>query len=152
MKRIGLALLTVAGLALGASACSQTESCARLAERLCAVQGGHCVEARAWIDAQAAGDAAARDAACAHVLADPQALAAYTDSFVAAMTVTPAIAPAAVQRTAPGAGPSHTPPTPKPTTRDKVREVGETIEELGNTGEKAGGAINKLEEVFSGGK
>jgi hypothetical protein len=36
----------------------------------------------------------------------------------------------------------------KPTTQDQIREFGETVEEIGSTGEQAGEAIDKIENAF----
>lgn len=142
-----VALMSLAALALGASACSKPAPCEQLAERLCAASAAHCVEARPWIAAQASGGAA--DAACEHVLADPSALAAYAARFASEMTPTPATVTPTSQT--PGGPTIVKTPAPKPTTKDQVREVGATIEEIGKTGEKAGEAIDKIEDAFKRG-
>jgi hypothetical protein len=139
-----LMMISLTALALGAGACGKEPPCDLLAKRLCDADPKHCVEARAWLDEQGAGEADARDAACKVVLEDPQALSAYVSRFVTAM----APAPKAPTPAAPKASGTTTDPTRKPTTKDQIREVGETIEELGTAGEKAGEAIDKLEDAF----
>ena len=141
------ALMTLATLALGAGACGKTAPCDQLTERLCATSPAHCVEARPWIDAQAAGGPA--DVACEHVLADASAMAAYAARFADEMTPRPATT--SPSKPAPSGPATTSRPAAKPTTKDQVREVGATIEEIGKAGEKAGEAIDKLDDAFKRG-
>lgn len=128
-------------------ACAQKgPGCDALALKLCDQDAEHCAAARGWIDAQGAGDAAARDEACSQMVADPQALAAYVSRFTTAMAGSPGAPEAARPASA------ATPPRAKPTTQDQIRTFGDNVEEIGKTGEKAGEAIDKIGGAFGGKK
>lgn len=145
MKTVTMISMTL--LALGLVACDKKPTCDTLADRFCDASAPNCIAARGWIETQGTGDAAARDAACARVLEDPSALAAYLERFESEMTPAPAGAAATPpHRAAPAAKPAPEPMTAK----DPVREAGETIEEVGNAAAKTDDAIDKLGGVFDG--
>jgi hypothetical protein len=58
--------------------------------------------------------------------------------------------PAVARGDAPAPASPGTPPKTKPTTQDEIRAFGDNIEEIGNTGEKAGEAIEKFRHAFDG--
>lgn len=139
--------ISMTALLFTSGACSKAAPCEDLATRLCDASSAHCDDARTWLATQGAGEAEARDAACAAVLADESAVAAYVARFTTAMApaASPAPSPTVVTTpTAPAAAPPH-----DPTTREQVEEAGKTIEEIGNAGEKAGAAIDKIGGALS---
>ncbi len=140
--------LSLATLGLGVDACAkQDPGCDALALRLCEANAEHCARARGWIDAQGAGDPAARAETCSQMLADPSALTTYIERFVVAMGPPPTTgSPRPAVQTTP---PATTPPRAKPTTADEIRTFGDSVEEVGNVGEKAGEAIDKIDDIFS---
>lgn len=145
--RFALSIVSLAFLGLGLSACAKEgQSCDALALRLCGANAEQCTSARTWVDARGAGEAAARDEACAQMLKDPQALAAYVERFTVATGRTQP-APAA-PRPASEATPTRTPAKSKPTTQDQIRTFGDNVEEIGTVGEKAGEAIDKIGDAF----
>jgi hypothetical protein len=144
--RIIILSLSVVSLGLGVDACAKTDSgCDALTLRLCDANADDCADARGWIDSQGAGDTSARDEACTELLADSTALAAYIERFTTAMRPMPQ----APQSPRPASGsPPQTPPNTKPTTQDQIRTFGDNVEEIGKAGEKAGEAIDKIEDAF----
>jgi hypothetical protein len=142
--RFIMPLLSIVSLGLGACA-KESPGCDALAARLCDANAERCDAARTWVDAQGAGDAAARGEACTQMLKDPQALAAYLERFAA--TGATAVTPDA-PRPATATTPDRAPAKAKPTTKDEIRNFGDNVEEIGTVGEKAGEAIDKIGDAF----
>ncbi len=143
--RFIMPLLSIVSLGLVACA-KDSPGCEALAARLCEANAERCASARTWVDAQGAGDDAARGEACSQMLKDPQALAAYVDRFAVATGKTTATPDA--PRPATANTPARTPAKTKPTTKDEIRNFGDNVEEIGTVGEKAGEAIDKIGDAF----
>jgi len=134
-------------VSLGLAACAkESPGCDALAARLCEANAERCTSARTWVDAQGAGDDAARTEACDQMLKDPQALAAYVERYALATGKT--VATPDAPRPASATPPARTPVKTRPTTQDEIRTFGDNVEEIGTVGEKAGEAIDKIGDAF----
>lgn len=84
IKKLWLAL-SLAGLALGASACKDDDSCAALTKQICEGSGISCDAAKTWLDKEMVGpndeklSGEERSMACKMILDEKDALTGYKE-------------------------------------------------------------------------